>query len=121
MDTLILIANIVIAILSIILFFKIWAMCDDVRAMKKYIVKDSPKQEVENIDEWLKGGDGMDKEVREDMLYVGASVSSVIERETVKQGDILVITKRIDKDTFICSKDGKEVGKFSSDEIFRLR
>lgn len=55
METFTDIVIIVGAILSLILFFKVWGMCNDVRALReKYAPK--PKEQFESdkdIDEWL--------------------------------------------------------------------
>lgn len=55
MESFIDIVMIIGTILSLILFFKVWGMCNDVRALReKYVPK--PKEQFQNdkdIDEWL--------------------------------------------------------------------
>ena len=46
MEVFIILATLVYAILCIILFFKVWGMCNDVRELKNYFIKVTPPQQI---------------------------------------------------------------------------
>jgi len=108
----------IFGVLQIILFFKIWGMCNDVRELKKEFVKEKKSHEIKDIDSWLEGGSGREGErTDDDKIFVGSEVSSTVDKNGVHMGDVLKVTK-VAKDHVVCSLDGKNVGKFSLDEIF---
>ena len=45
-NALIIIATLVYAILCVILFFKVWGMCNDVRELKNYFIKTTQPQQI---------------------------------------------------------------------------
>ena len=110
----------IFGILQIILFFKIWGMCNDVRELKKQFVKGGKSNEIKDIDSWLEGGSGREGEGDEDKFFVGAAVSSTVDKNGVHMGDVLKVSK-VAKDYVVCSLDGKSVGKFNKDEVFPIQ
>jgi len=117
MDDLITIILLIASIFVIILFFKVWGMCNDVRALRKEFVKEKKSNEIEDVDAWLEGGSGRKGEGTDEKFFVGAEVSSVVDKNGVHMGDVLKVTK-VAKDYVVCSLEGKNVGKFSFDEVF---
>jgi len=110
----------IVGLLQIILFFKVWGMCNDVRSLKQNFVKEPISNEITDIDGWINGGDGKTESEDEDKFTIGAEVSAMVDKNGVHMGDVLKITK-VGKGYVLCSLDGKSVGKFKTDEVFLIK
>lgn len=116
---------IILGILQIILFFKLWGMCNDVRAIKESLVR-SKSHEITNVDSWLKGeaaqyDENSQEDSQEDSIIVGAEVSSMVDKNGVAMGDIMIVKKKISANKFVCAVEGKTVGTFNKDELFLVK
>ncbi|MBQ8833260.1 MAG: hypothetical protein IJ000_07185 [Paludibacteraceae bacterium] len=108
-------------VLQIILFFKIWGMCNDIRELRnKFSPEKKSPTEINDIDAWINGEENLKKENEEDEYVVGAEVSVMVNKHGVQMGDVLIITK-VSKDMVTCSMNGKTIGKFSKDELFLIK
>lgn len=119
MNDFLLIVLIFFGFLQIILFFKLWGMCNDVRELKKTFVKEPNSNEISNLDEWLEGGEAKTKNYDEN-ITIGAEVSATVDKNGVHAGDVMKVVKT-GKGFVICAVDGKPVGKFSTNEVFLIK
>ena len=113
---------IVLGILQFILFFKLWGMCNDVRALKESLIK--PKShEITNVDSWVKGEAAQYDEdsQEEDSIILGSEVSSMVDKNGVAMGDVMLVKKKLSANKFVCAIDGKTVGTFNKDELFLVK
>lgn len=106
MEAIIIITSLVYAILCIILFFKVWGMCNDVRELKNYFIKTAqPQQITPNT-----------KPTTENVFEVGQTV-------IYTPANRIMIIKEIDTEGLIyCisyNKNGKEEfeGKYKPSQI----
>jgi hypothetical protein len=121
MESFIALLILLFGVLQIVLFFKLWRMCNDIHELKNQFVKSSGKSgEITNLDEWLKGGETNAKNDDEEKFTVGAEVSAMVDKNGVHMGDVMRVVK-IGKGFVICAVDGKSVGKFSTNEVFLVK
>ena len=81
------------------------------------------QEEISNLDEWIQGKEARTDGTRvedDEHFIVDAEVSSMVDKNGVQMGDIMKVTK-VGKDYVICSLNGKNVGKFSTDEVFLIK
>ena len=81
------------------------------------------QEEISNLDEWIQGKEARTDGTRvedDEHFIVDAEVSSMVDKNGVQMGDIMKVTK-VGKDHVICSLNGKNVGKFSTDEVFLIK
>ena len=81
------------------------------------------QEEITNLDEWIQGKEARTDGTRvedDEHFSVGAEVSSTVDKNGVQMGDVMKVTK-VGKDYVMCSLNGKNVGKFSNDEVFLIK
>lgn len=81
------------------------------------------QEEITNLDEWIEGKEARTNGTRvedDEHFSVGAEVSSMVDKNGAQMGDVMKVTK-VGKDYVICSLNGKNVGKFSTDEVFIIK
>lgn len=113
------IITVICNVLCIILFFKVWGMTNDIHALRQHFSPEEVKKDiVDDVDNWVETGHTTPKQEKEEIIKVGASVITIVPKYGLDAGSELKVKSKTAKGQFICTLDGKEVGKFTDEEIF---